>query len=640
MSSNKFREIYQTSLSLFRSGDFPSALKKINEALEIQPKNYQSLHLKGLILKRQNNKLGALECYRNALECCNDNQKKEKITTLYQNLKTEINNELLFKVEKESPEIIKSEIFQNSKKGEDDDNIKKIENLNSKIQEKLDEEKFTEAINYIDQVISLLSQYNESVCKNLELDQYFIAKAFSLFNLGNYNGAKLCLHRALQINPNNSDAQNLNQEIKEYLEKPEPSTTSLFNKKKNYEIAPTINLSSILGGIFGIILFIAIIFVILSLLSGSGSSSNPSPEIPVNPQLSKNSGSSSIVQQSNNKIETCMRIARQYANSHDYQRDTYDCDDMAMDVWNMLQKEGINAKIAIGNVEKNIQYPWESDHAWVLAEVNPDEWLALEATGGFIERENKLYYQGWFFRSPLEMKEYRELQNQYNSQIDKLNKAIDEYNSGVDQLNRIDDYDSGQYLQAGIDYSSASSVLQERYNDLAETQDRMLILLKGHSLSDSESNPVDTQQKNNPSPISTPVVQITEHSGDLLFASTLISAGQSLDSSRINIINRANAGDMIGVLSEINQLEATTEKYAKQINGLDLSSKYWNYRDYVVEGLDNYRRGCRDLKSAISRYNKKDYKTYQELLNQATGELQAGNADFIKSEVELKKIST
>ena len=96
-------------------------------------------------------------------------------------------------------------------------------------------------------------------------------------------------------------------------------------------------------------------------------------------------------------MKKCENIVKNYANTHHYEENTYDCDDMAMDVWNMLKKEGINARLTVGDVEKEIRFPWEANHAWVLAEVNQDQWLLLEATGGYVETENPLYYRGWFF---------------------------------------------------------------------------------------------------------------------------------------------------------------------------------------------------------------------------------------------------
>ena len=51
---------------------------------------------------------------------------------------------------------------------------------------------------------------------------------------------------------------------------------------------------------------------------------------------------------------------------------------MSLDVWNMLKAQGINALVQIGNVDRTIEEVVESNHAWVLAEISPGNFLALE----------------------------------------------------------------------------------------------------------------------------------------------------------------------------------------------------------------------------------------------------------------------
>ena len=95
---------------------------------------------------------------------------------------------------------------------------------------------------------------------------------------------------------------------------------------------------------------------------------------------------------------------------------------MAQDIWNMLKAKGINARIAVGDFEpgrckqnrrwkicqcelwvqgssgliNTYNYTCEDTgllnssmidnltHAWVLAEVSPGYWLAIECTGGYV----------------------------------------------------------------------------------------------------------------------------------------------------------------------------------------------------------------------------------------------------------------
>lgn len=131
------------------------------------------------------------------------------------------------------------------------------------------------------------------------------------------------------------------------------------------------------------------------------------------------------------RLEKCKEIVRNYYDTHIYQIDNYDCDDMTLDLSNQLKKEYINSKIAIGDIDKDITYPWESMHAWVIAEYEPDKWIALEGTGGYIvlAEDNPRYYQGWFFDEPLEFKKYRELRSQLDDEIRYVDQLHREYNS-------------------------------------------------------------------------------------------------------------------------------------------------------------------------------------------------------------------
>ena len=94
MVSNNFRELYQSAINFFRKEEYSSALLNIDLALSLSPDNYQALHLKGLILKKIGNYNEALDCYSLAIRNCNDSHKKEKIKTLYESLRNEIDGNL------------------------------------------------------------------------------------------------------------------------------------------------------------------------------------------------------------------------------------------------------------------------------------------------------------------------------------------------------------------------------------------------------------------------------------------------------------------------------------------------------------------------------------------------------------------
>jgi outer membrane murein-binding lipoprotein Lpp len=137
--------------------------------------------------------------------------------------------------------------------------------------------------------------------------------------------------------------------------------------------------------------------------------------------------------------ETAANIVRYYHDTHVYSKyDLFVCSDMAAEVWNMLKAIGIDSIIAVGNVDTAISNILDSNHAWVLAEVAPGQYLALETTGGFTvtASENSSYYHGWSFVSPADLKSYNNLVQEYNIRVSfrnllagEVNEAIDLYNS-------------------------------------------------------------------------------------------------------------------------------------------------------------------------------------------------------------------
>ncbi len=168
------------------------------------------------------------------------------------------------------------------------------------------------------------------------------------------------------------------------------------------------------------------------------------------------------------KTRTCEQIARQYYETHTYiEDDVFDCDNMACDVWNMLKTKGINAEIAVGNVELD-EYDMEDwNHAWVIAEVAPNEWIAIECTGGYVVYDNPRYYHaGHFFNNPKSLRRFLEVWNEYYDRLDKYNEAVEYYNALVDEYN-----EAGFFRQLALedDLERAKSEVYEKekeYNNI------------------------------------------------------------------------------------------------------------------------------------------------------------------------------
>jgi hypothetical protein len=125
------------------------------------------------------------------------------------------------------------------------------------------------------------------------------------------------------------------------------------------------------------------------------------------------------------KLEEIQRIAEEYSRTHTYSKlDLFVCSDMAQDVWNLIETQGINAQICAGNVDEDIrevlkqEHNWDTTfeflnkitHAWVVAETEPNTYIAVETTGGFLvwSNSNQLYYSGLCFDSPKQFKDFLE----------------------------------------------------------------------------------------------------------------------------------------------------------------------------------------------------------------------------------------
>jgi hypothetical protein len=142
--------------------------------------------------------------------------------------------------------------------------------------------------------------------------------------------------------------------------------------------------------------------------------------------------------------ETAAKIVKNYIETHVYSTiDYFICSDMASEVWNMLKAQGIKSVIVVGNKDAAISNILQSDHAWVLAEVGPGDYLALEATGGYVvtKSKNPLYYRGWSFDSPTSLKSHNELVREYNTRVgfrnllnNEANKIAELHNNSTSQV--------------------------------------------------------------------------------------------------------------------------------------------------------------------------------------------------------------
>ena len=152
-------------------------------------------------------------------------------------------------------------------------------------------------------------------------------------------------------------------------------------------------------------------------------------------------------------VKICEEAAQQYYETHTYVgNDVFDCDNMAIDVWNILKTKGINAVIAVGNVDLDEYEITDWNHAWIMAEVAPNNWLAIECTGGYIvyKKDNPRYYHAHFFNNPKSLRDFNQLYKNYQIQLIEYDEAVYFYNSLVREYNS-GDYYTKLYLQSGLE---------------------------------------------------------------------------------------------------------------------------------------------------------------------------------------------
>lgn len=177
--------------------------------------------------------------------------------------------------------------------------------------------------------------------------------------------------------------------------------------------------------------------------------------------------------------ETAEKIVKYYHDTHEYSMtDLFICSDMAGEVWNMLKAHGINARIAIGNTDISITDILQSDHAWVLAEVTPGEYLALETTGGYAvaKSENARYYAGWYFDSPADLKSHNSLVREYNITIEFHNTLAAEDREVIEEHNQSTNPQVAEKLEAV--HNKLVELIEQQQDDLSSLMDEINKLAK------------------------------------------------------------------------------------------------------------------------------------------------------------------
>ena len=173
------------------------------------------------------------------------------------------------------------------------------------------------------------------------------------------------------------------------------------------------------------------------------------------------------------RVAICQEVVTDFAKRQQYDAEAdFMCVDMACGVWNALKKKEINAILCAGNTDVENVTLANANHAWVLAEVNANMWLALEATDGRVVfgTQEPRYYKCWTFPSPKEIKQLNPLVKQRNKEVAKYSQLLVEYNKLFEQYNNTTN--SEQKMVINLRGFSVRSKLEQKTRDILELDEQ------------------------------------------------------------------------------------------------------------------------------------------------------------------------
>lgn len=140
----------------------------------------------------------------------------------------------------------------------------------------------------------------------------------------------------------------------------------------------------------------------------------------------------------NPKEAIIAQVVKEYAATHKYIDKYFVCVDFATGVWYELMHRGINAKVRVGSLVRQLGSINEANHAWVMAEVSLGTWLAVEPQGRIIyPGTNPYYYRGYDFSGDSDVRHHNgqvraveDARKRYADAVKELNEYRATYNSG------------------------------------------------------------------------------------------------------------------------------------------------------------------------------------------------------------------
>jgi hypothetical protein len=106
--------------------------------------------------------------------------------------------------------------------------------------------------------------------------------------------------------------------------------------------------------------------------------------------------------------KTVREVNIAYYEWHTYIEGETDCNDMAVDIWDMLRRKGIISLLAIGNLELDDEHFDQCNHTWLVILNSSGGAFALEPTNGelyFVGDTNYAQYKRFFiYAKPSDMR--------------------------------------------------------------------------------------------------------------------------------------------------------------------------------------------------------------------------------------------
>jgi hypothetical protein len=103
-------------------------------------------------------------------------------------------------------------------------------------------------------------------------------------------------------------------------------------------------------------------------------------------------------------------VNREYRKTHTYIEDVFDCDNMTLDLWNILHEQVITSIIVVGNLDLDEERFRECNHTWLLIQHTNEGssyyCYIIESTNGEVysfdlkTKEFAQYIEGYYYSSP------------------------------------------------------------------------------------------------------------------------------------------------------------------------------------------------------------------------------------------------